>query len=233
MKITRKILAIFCLSALSANAGEVLIFSGGMKGHKPFEAAEWMKTELEKKGHVVTSVETMDCLNDAEALKKYDLIIPNWTLGKIAPNQLDNLIAAVENGSGLAGLHGGMGDAFRKTPKYEALVGGQFLKHPYIGKYTVNLVDSKHPIFNGTSEDFEYQSEKYFMRLAKDITVLADTDYDTIEPGLRMPIVWTREQGNGRVFYSALGHNVKREYVKFPEAATIFLNGCDWAIRKK
>ena len=230
----KKTLNLLLFAALSGTcfAQEALIFSGGWKGHKPHEAARVIKLELEQLGYTVTSTKTMACLNDAAALKKYDLIIPNWTMGKISPVQLKNLSDAVKAGAGLAGLHGGMGDAFRKTPEYEAMVGGQFLKHPYKGKYDVNIQASDHPVMKKVPADFDYSSEKYFMRLSDDITVLADTDYSSIKPGLRMPVVWVKKWGKGRVFYSALGHNVPLEYEKYPEAKVILIEGCRWATRK-
>ena len=114
-------------------------------------------------------------------------------------------------------------------PKYEALVGGQFLKHPYVGKYSVKSLRSDHLIMKNVPAEFPYQSEKYFMR-SDDITVLADTDYDSIEAGLRMQL-FGLEFKEKVEFYTALGHNVVHEYTRFPEAETI-LNGCDWAIRK-
>lgn len=226
---------LFCVvlmgGAFSALAQDVLIFSGGWKGHKPYEAAAWMKAQLEKKGCTVTCAESLVCLEDAAALKQYDLIIPNWTMGKISPLQLRNLSEAVQAGAGLAGLHGGMGDAFRKTPDYEAMVGGQFLKHPHKGAYSVDVQAADHPIMTRIPATFDYNSEKYFMRVSDHITVLADTDYSSVDPGLRMPVVWVKKWGEGRVFYSALGHNVLSEYERFPAAGQIFINGCLWAVR--
>jgi type 1 glutamine amidotransferase len=228
-----KALSLLLFAALSGTsfAQEALIFSGGWNGHKPHQAARYMKTELEKHGFAVTSVKSMDCLNDAESLKKYDLIIPNWTMGKITPVQLKNLSEALKAGVGLAGIHGGMGDAFRKTPEYEAMVGGQFVKHPHIGEYTVDVRVADHPVMEDVSASFVYDSEQYFMRVSDDITVLADADYSTVKPGLRMPVVWVKGWGKGRVFYSALGHNVPLEYEQFPAAAQIFIKGCLWAAR--
>ncbi len=219
------------LHSVSCTAKQALIFSGGWKGHTPHKAAAYMQALLEEQGYTVTAATSMDCLDDAKALAKYDLIIPNWTKGKISEAQLENLSAAVKAGAGLAGLHGGMGSAFGNTPEYEAMVGGQFLKHPDVGSYTVEIRQAEHPIMKKVPGTFEYDSEKYFMRLADDIIVLADTDYSSVEPGLRMPVAWVKQWGKGRVFYSALGHDVLREYEKFPAARQIFINGCLWTSR--
>ncbi|MBM4152431.1 MAG: hypothetical protein FJ220_02770 [Kiritimatiellaceae bacterium] len=220
----------FSIQAL-AGPKQVLIFSGGWKGHFPQETAVWMQSALENAGFEVTRSDSLSCLDNVESLKMYDLIIPNWTAGEINTTQLKNLSDAVKSGAGLAGVHGGMGDAFRDTPEYEAMVGGQFLKHPYVGEYRVDRVVLNHPVMKDVPESFVYRSEHYFMRVSTNVTVLADSDYSSETPGLRMPVVWVKTWGKGRVFYSALGHNVEKEYATYPDAWTMFINGSLWAAR--
>ena len=44
-----------------------------------------------------------------------------------------------------------------------------------------------------------------------------------------MPVVWKRKHGEGRVFYSSLGH-VASEF-KVPQMNTILRRGMNWAAR--
>ena len=44
-----------------------------------------------------------------------------------------------------------------------------------------------------------------------------------------MPVVWKRQYGKGRVFYSALGHTADEFAV--PQMRTIFERGALWASR--
>ena len=73
--------------------------------------------------------DTLDSLLDRERSMRADLIIPDWTVGTITKEQLTSLLDAVSNGTGLAGMHGGMGDAFRCEIDYQLMVGGQFVAH--------------------------------------------------------------------------------------------------------
>jgi type 1 glutamine amidotransferase len=216
----------------SAPARKALIFSGGYEPHKPHEAAASMKPWLEEEGFAVTTADSMSCLDDAETLSTYDLIIPNWTMGNMTDAQIRNLSDAAKAGAGIAGLHGGAGDAFRGVKEYEEMIGGHFKKHPHVGPYKVNSVASLHPAMKDLPPSFDYHSEQYFMTMDSDVTVLMDSDYSSEEPGLRMPIAWVKEWGKGRVFYTSLGHNVQREYAQFTEAKQLFINGCLWAARK-
>ena len=63
-----------------------------------------------------------------------------------------------------------MGDAFRGRVEYQWLVGGQFLGHPYVGEYTVELVPTDSPITRGMSKSFKYKSEQYYMGIDPAIT---------------------------------------------------------------
>ncbi len=209
-----------------------LVFSGGYEPHKPHETAALIKAWLEEKAFTVTLSDSMECLNEAAALKEYDLIIPNWTMGQLTDTQLRNLSDAVKSGAGIVGMHGGAGDAFRDVKEYEQMIGGHFKKHPYVGAYRVEAVTPLHPVMDGIPPFFKYVSEQYFMEMDSEVTVLMDVDYSSEEPGLRMPVAWVKEWGTGRVFYMSLGHDVPNEFRDFPEAKQLFINGCLWASRK-
>jgi hypothetical protein len=100
----------------SNNAKRVLILQGGWKGHEPAETSAEIAAGLRGLGFEVTVVDSLAILADREALAGYDLIHPHWTMGEIAKEEAEGLVAAVRSGVGLAGYHGGVGDAFRFAP---------------------------------------------------------------------------------------------------------------------
>jgi uncharacterized protein len=88
------------------------------------------------------------------------------------------------------------------------------------------------PVMEGI-QDFDYCSEQYYMHVDPSNEVLATTTFSGehapwIE-GVVMPVVWKRRHGNGRVFYSTLGHVAKEFDV--PEMRTILRRGMLWAAR--
>jgi len=208
-----------------------LIFWGGWDGHKPDQVAQILGDELRKHDFDVQVETTLDCLNDAEALKQYTLIIPCWTMGKIEPAQCKALCDAVKSGVGLGGVHGGTGDAFRGNVDYDWMVGGIFLAHPHIGDYTVRIKDYITPITKGLPTIFPYRSEQYYMMYEPSIQVLADTEYVHEGRAMTMPVSWVKMWGKGRIFYSALGHD-PAEFSQFPEALTLTIRGLLWAAGK-
>jgi type 1 glutamine amidotransferase len=208
---------------------KALIVHGGWKGHEPGPVAEIIAGALRGEGFDVAVSDDLASYDDAEALMALDLIVPHWTAGELTGDQSKNLLAAVEGGVGLAGCHGGMGDAFRGNPGYQYMVGGQWVAHPG-GQlaYTVHIVDHADPI-TADLDHFPITSEQYYMHVDPSNHVLATTTFEC--NGCTMPVVWKRMWGKGRVFYSSLGHCAK-EFTDFPQMLTILTRGMLWAARK-
>lgn len=204
---------------------------GGWDGHEPKQCVDIFAPVLEGEGYAVTVCDTLDVYLDVDALKRYSLIVPVWTMGEIKGEQLKGLSGAVAAGVGLAGWHGGMGDSFRNSTDYQFMVGGQWVAHPGgVIDYRVNIIDHEDPITAGIS-DFDMHSEQYYMHVDPSNEVLATTTFDGERhawiDGTVMPVVWKRMWGSGRVFYCSLGHVAKDFDV--PEAREIVRRGMLWA----
>lgn len=209
-----------------------LIVSGGWPGHQPTETSERIASLLEPVGFSVEVSRDLEIYSTGN-LESYDLIVPNWTNGSLNPDAASRLQQAVCRGTGLGGFHGGMGDGFRESVAFQFLVGGQFVGHPGgIRKYRVQILPGD-PIVEGLT-DFDYFSEQYYMHLDPTIEMLAITCFDgSVYPwleGTRMPVVWKRRFGQGRVFYSSLGHVASEFDVK--PMRTMLMRGLQWASRK-
>ena len=208
-----------------------LVMWGGWDGHTPKETAEILAGKLKENGFDVRVENALKPLEDVEAVKKLSLIVPVWTMGELSKEQWTGLHQAVHDaGVGIAGVHGGMGDAFRGRVEYQWLVGGQFLGHPYVGEYTVDLTAADSPITNGMPKSFKYNSEQYYMGIDPAINLLACTSYEFEGRKCKMPVMWTKTWGKGRVFYSALGH-VAEEFRKYPDVLEMTTRGMVWAAR--
>jgi hypothetical protein len=152
-------------------------------------------------------------------------------MGSIEKENLAGLLAAVKGGVGIAGWHGGVGDAFRQETEFQFMIGGQWVAHPgNIIDHSVQIVDPEDAISAGLS-DFQVHSEQYYMHVDPNNTVLATTTFGKehaswIE-GARVPVVWKRVHGKGRVFYSSLGHTA--DVFEIPEAITMMKRGILWA----
>jgi len=197
-----------------------LMVWGGWEGHEPKQCVDIFAPFLKEQGYEVRIENTMDAYAEEDYMKTVDLIVPIWTMGQINDEQEKGLLAA-------------MGDSFRERTEYQFMVGGQWVAHPGgIIHYTVNIVAPDDPVMAGLS-DFEMNSEQYYMHVDPGNKVLATTTFggehcSWIE-GCVMPTVWKRRYGEGRVFYSSLGH-VAADF-EVDEARIIVQRGMLWASR--
>lgn len=218
-------------------AKRALVIFGGWDGHQPVEVSQLFQEILTEAQFEVEMSDDLSILTNDD-LDRFDLLVPHWTMGTITPEQCQAACLAVaESGVGIAGCHGGLGDSFRDNTEWQFMVGGQFVAHPGNDgtSYTVHFTDREHPITRDL-EDFEVASEQYYLHVDPGIHVLADCAFPNPNAGgphsanpCRMPTIWTKSFGKGKVFYNALGH--RRDVLEDPVVAEIMRRGFVWAAR--
>jgi uncharacterized protein len=212
---------------------KALICWGGWPGHEPKQCSDIMERVLKEEGFKVTVSDTLDTYLDAKLMASLDLVLPVWTMSSISGEQCGALLNAIKGGVGVAGWHGGMCDAFRQNTDYQWMTGGQWVAHPGgVIDYEVNILKHDDPVVAGL-KDFKMHSEQYYMHVDPGNEVLATTTFGGEHApwvaGTVMPVAWKRMWGEGRVFYSSLGHVAKDFDV--PEALEIQRRGMLWASR--
>jgi type 1 glutamine amidotransferase len=217
-----------------ANKKKALFVWGGWEGHEPKQCVDIFAPWLQEQGFDVEISNSLDSYTDSAMMKSLNLIVQVFTMSTIKPEQEKGLLEAVKGGVGLAGWHGGLADAFRSNTEYQFMVGGQWVAHPGgVIPYEVNIIAGKDPITAGLARKFKMNSEQYYMHVDPINEVLATTtfsgQYAPWIEGVVMPVVWKKMYGNGRVFYTSLGHVAKDFDV--PEAREIVKRGMLWAAR--
>jgi uncharacterized protein len=216
---------------------KALVVWGGWDGHQPDKVAEIFRRVLAQDGFEVEVADTLDAFKDEAKLMDLSLIVPVWTMGKIAGEQANPVFKAVRDGGvGIAGCHGGMCDSFRENTEWQFMTGGQWVAHPGNDKttYRVRVMTGMHPIVEGI-QDFDVCSEQYYMHVDPSNRVLATTEFPVAAgphvPNGRfdMPVVWTRSHGKGRVFYNSLGHHA--DIVESEPCLTLMRRGFLWAAK--
>jgi type 1 glutamine amidotransferase len=212
---------------------KALFVWGGWDGHEPEQCVDIVSPLIREAGYEVEIRDNLDVYLEPEGLKKYDVIVQAWTMGTITSPQQDGLLEAIKSGIGFAGWHGGSGDSFRNNPDYQFMVGGQWVAHPGgVIDYRVQITNHTDPITSGIN-DFDMHSEQYYMHTDPSNEVLAETtfrgDHAFWIAGVKMPVVWKRKWGVGKVFYCSLGH-VAADF-RVPEALEIVRRGILWSSR--
>ena len=202
----------------------------------PVPAGDRYAQVLRESGFHVTLSDSLDSYLDDAQLAATDLVVQCWTMGTMSSQQADGLSRAVRSGTGFAGWHGGIVDAFRGEPLYSLVTGGQFVYHPRgFVRYQVRPVADRadHPVLAGV-EAFTITTEQYYVHVDPGIDVLAVTDFvsDPAYPdlaGVVMPVTWTRRWGTGRVFLTTIGHSVSD--LEVPQVDAMIRAGMAWAAR--
>lgn len=195
-------------TAIPAAADETLrlVFLGDQAGHRPTQRFMQLAPIMEARGIHLTYTEDMDVLS-AERLAEYDGLVLYANIDEISPDQADALLDYVDSGKAFVPIHCAT-YCFRNDARIVALMGAQFQRHG-TGVFEVQRSDEEHPILDGFY-GFTSWDETYLHHLhnERDRVVL---EYRRGEPqaegNQREPWTWVRTHGDGRVFYTAWGHD--------------------------
>jgi len=174
-------------------------------------------------------------------LKKYKAIVFDNTNNEIFDNedQKSALQRYIRGGGGFVGIHSASG-AMRNWPWFWSTLGGKFLRHPKLQKFTIHVKDPKHLSTAHLPASFEWTDEFYFVDhmpeglhvlLAGDLTTLVDPAKDSYpgkQFGDEFPLAWCHEFDGGREWYTALGH--QKEHYSDPIFMKHILGGILWAM---
>ncbi|HPM84719.1 MAG TPA: ThuA domain-containing protein, partial [Candidatus Anammoximicrobium sp.] len=202
------------------------------RGHRSIGHANVAFTQMGRRTGAFETVVSRDpAVFQSESLKRFDAVCFNNTVG----NPFDDarlrqsLLEFVRGGGGLLGIHGASltftdwSKGGRDTwPEFGVMLGARGANHrDYRERIFIKVEDPGHPltqVFGGAG--FEYCSE--FFRFhdpysREQVRVLLSIDTAKTDLSGRKPerndndyaLAWVRSYGQGRVFYSAIGHNAE------------------------
>jgi uncharacterized protein len=116
---------------------------------------------------------------------------------------------------------------------YVRLIGGEFIKHGAQQEAKNKVIDPKFPGFEKVGAEFSFAEEWYSLKdFTPDIHVLTVIDAPTMKGDEYKrppyPSTWARKEGNGRVFYTAMGH--REDVWTNPTFQEILVGGIKWAL---
>lgn len=152
-----------------------------------------------------TSVEK--ALGDYDYLSQFDGVLLYANHDTVERRLYENLVKFIEEGGGFIPVHCAS-YCFRNQLGFIKLVGGQF-QHHKTGTVTAKIVNGDHPAMKDVKE-FEAWDETYVhTEHGEDRTILMVREPEGDDDNIKEPEpwTWTREQGKGRVFYTASGHD--------------------------
>ena len=163
-------------------------------------------------------------------LKRYDVLIQysGDRRHECTADQLAALTRFVEGGGGYVPLHF---TTANRNEQFLRLVGASFINHPPFGPFTVKVADPDHPVCQGLGS-FELEDECYRSNIFDPAAIHVIMTSHHPDPEAKIdgePSAWTREIEQGRLFYSALGHD--QRVWSHPAVRDVITRGIRWAAR--
>ncbi|SFH53281.1 PVC-type heme-binding CxxCH protein [Planctomicrobium piriforme] len=191
----------------SATAGDLkLLFLGDNGPHRPADRFEQLAPVLEQRGIQIVYTDDVGKLN-AGVLNQFDGLILYANIDKIEPAAAEALLEYVSSGRGFIPLHCAS-FCFRNSPDVVALIGAQFKTHG-IGPINTQVVEPRHPVmqefggFRSIDESYVHTLHNEKNRIVLEYRV----GHPQADGNQREPWTWVRTHGQGRVFYTAWGHD--------------------------
>ena len=179
---------------------ELLFLGHEIEHHNSRAYFPILASALTKDGINITYTEDVADLNDKN-LDLYDGLVVYANHESINSSQEKALLDFVAEGNAFIPIHSAS-FCFKNSPEYIDLVGAQFMEHG-TGTFTASISAKEHPLMKEVSE-FEAWDETYVHdKIADDITVVMER----VDGDHREPWTWVKEYGEGKVFYTASGHD--------------------------
>lgn len=233
----------------------VLILTG-RNNHDWRTTTPYLRRVLETTGRFDVRVTEEPAGLTAETLRPYDVLVSNYCGPRWGPQAEKAVQAFVRAGKGLVVVHaasypfgetavlsekqGRTGIYQTPWPAWGNMVGAVWSdREPKTGHaqrhaYEVNWQDRQHPIAAGLPAQFLLSDELYHnFRLHPGVHILASAiDAPKIGGnGKEEPLLWTNAYGAGRVFHTALGHDL--DAMQAPGFTASYARGVEWAATGK
>lgn len=249
----RSTLIVLLLAAEIACAAPIrtLIFSG-RNNHDWRTTTPFLAKLLRGSGRFDVRVVEEPAGTTAATLAGYDLLILDYQGARWGAETEKAVAGFVKSGKGLVAVHaasyafGGLqvlGDHHVRTglieppwPEYAEMLGCSWrAEAPKTGHgprrtFTVKYVRADHPIARGLPLEFRTNDELYHNFVMKPGVEVIATAFDDAKiggTGKDEPLLWTVRHGGGRVFHTALGHDVAA--MREQGFTDSFLRGAEWA----
>jgi type 1 glutamine amidotransferase len=224
-------------SGTSARAEKlrVLIITG-QNNHNWKQTTPHLKQFLEASGRFTADVteDPATFMAKPDSLKPYDVLLLNYNGPRWGEAAEKNFLEAVRAGKGVSVIHAA-NNAFPGWLDYEKLVAITWRStagHGPYHEFPVRFVVKDHPITKGLP-DMQNHPDELYHRLTPapgepfNVIGVAFSDAGKGGTGNDEPMVLVKTFGNGKVFHTALGHDIRS--MKDPAFMLLVARGTEWA----
>lgn len=224
-----KLLILTGLFALSSLYGirpaqkRILVYTKNGTGyvHTNIKASIEALKKIGAENNLIVDVSDDPGVMTPENLAKYRCLVFSNTNNETfdTEEQRKAFVDYIHKGGAFVGIHSACGSE-RSWPWFWAMLGGKFKRHPAYQPFDIKIIDKNHPSTEMLPDIWKWKDECYYLdNLNPDIRILMVADLKTINDpqkgeypgqvfGDYFPLAWYHEFEGGRVFYTAIGHDI-------------------------
>lgn len=178
---------------------------------------------------------------NAKNLNYFDAIVFASTTGELdmdGSQKKDMMSFIHDDGKGFVGVHAAL-DTNYTWPEYGEMIGGWFNDHPWTTFWAPIIVEDpsfpavRHFPKEFTKYDEIYQAKDWSREKVNVLMRLDENKIDLKNPRVKradkdFAVAWSKMYGNGRVFYSTLGHT--KESWNDPDIQKMYFEAIKWVL---
>ena len=206
---------------------KVLVFVGTEGEYHDHEGNGRYMVEVLNRSDDIQALFSQDYEVLATGLNVVDAVLCYTDVGDLTATQERGLLNFVEGGGGLFGLHTAAA-SFRDCERYHRMLNAFFDGHSAYMDFDVAIVDSSDPITHGL-EEFAVTDELYYLKHDPSRSHHLMEAYDATKDETHV-MAFKHTYGGGRVFYFALGHDMKA--LENPTFQEVLRRGALWVGRR-
>lgn len=239
------------LPEFSKPAVLVLNKTNGFIHHDALPAADAMLTRITNQRGWDIFISDNGASHNEEDLAKFNLIVWNNVSGDVLNQEQRSAFKTwIENGGGWVGLHASGGDReYLWNWHPNTLIGAQFVGHtmePQFQDAELLVVEQDHSLTDHLPSPWRIAKEEWYAfdrnprASGSEILLTIDKQSYITKGNTRFgmvdsmsgehPLVWRHRIGDGRVFYSAIGHTAQT--YDLAEYEELISRAMDWAMKK-
>lgn len=210
--------------------------------HSSIPIAEMTITALGERSGLFTTIfcrnrDDVTRMLTPSGLAGFDALVFANTTGNLGVPDLDAVLNWIRDGHGFAGMHSAS-DTYHDATGYIEMLGNEFRTHGDQSTVDAIVENTSHPASRPLGSRFRVFDEIYMFTQSNrgSVTMLLSLDRhpsdglpEAGQPG-DLPLAWAKTYGQGRVFYTALGH--REDVWENSLYQQHILGGIQWVLRR-
>jgi uncharacterized protein len=210
-----------------------VLFVGGGGWHDYDKQIPYLTGKMSELLNVAFEIKTgLDALHDPKFADSFDAVVYDVCFETVSDDILENALQTTRQGKPTVLVHCTV-HSFARSPKirdWETCCGMRSKVHDAYGPFTVSRLDEASPITKLFPDDWKTPGDELYQTISIEPESHQLLKARSPQDGRTHVVCWTYRFGQGSVFATTLGHDMKT--ISSPDYLRLVANGLLWACGK-